>query len=248
MHEKFGAHNVFMDGEFLRFRQRFLEEELREVDEAIEAKDPDKLVDSIIDLCVVAIGTLDLGKINVYKAWDDVFDKNMQKRAGENSTRSGSKGFDLVKPEGWIPPSHVGNLGDFPLAIEGIHLRKIGFKPESEDLPSHIKIMDEFREFALAKDDGYNDQTDPEFSHASYYPDGIDNITYELYKKIKRFRSGLKKFSKGRESDKILESLKDGPRDINIYAAIAEAYMRGVLEGQSKDRDIFNRKKKNYDR
>lgn len=242
MHEKYGAHAAFMDGDFLRFRQNFLEEELRELDEAIMAKDPEKLVDAIIDLCVVAIGTLDLGKVDIYKAWDAVLDKNMQKEPGENPTRPGSKGFDLVKPDGWTPPNHKGNTGNFGPAIDGIHARKIGFKPDPKDIPSHVKTMDEWREFSFGKNHDYNDKDDPEFQHASYYPDGIDNIVYELWKKVKRIRRNLKRMKNGGPPPKT-ESVKDSFRDVNIYSAIGGTYFDGNLEGQSSNRDIFNREK-----
>lgn len=243
MHRKFGLDKAFMDGNFLRFRQRFQEEELKELDEAINEKNPEKLVDALIDICVVAIGTLDNAKVNSYQAWDEVFRANMQKEVSSNPTRVGSKGFDLIKPEGWVGPSHEGNTGYFDAAILGIHARQIGFK--NDLIPSHIQIIDEWRKFAISKDDAYNGD-DPEFFHASYYPDGIDNIIYEIFKKVKRFRNALRVIKKSNGTgvaDKVHETLKDSPRDIAIYAAIGEAYLNGQLEGQNPHRDIFNKPK-----
>lgn len=245
MHEHYGAHAVDFDGNFLEFRGNFLKEELREFFEAIDNNEPQKAVDALVDLCVVAIGTLDLGGVDTDKAWDEVLDKNMKKETGENSTRPGSGGFDLVKPEGWTPPNHEGNTGYFDSAIEQLLKKREVLKEQNlldNGIPSHVRTIDRFREFALSKDNAYNGN-DTDESHASYYPDGIDNIAYELFKKIKRLRNGLKKFKQGNSNPLVEESLHDGFRDISIYSAIGDTYMRGELEGQIPSRDIFNQEK-----
>ena len=246
MHEKHGAHRVDFDGNFLEFRTRFLEEELREFREAIDSNDPEKAVDALIDLGVIVVGTLDLGGVNIDKAWDEVFKRNMEKNPGENPTRSGSGGFDLVKPPGWIAPNHSGNTGYFDLAIQQLLKKKQVLKeqeePSENGFPSHIKVMDEWREFSFGKNHDYNDKEDPEFQHAAYYPDGINNIVYELWKKIKRIRRNLKRMYNGGSPPKT-ESVRDSFRDIHIYSAIGGAYWDGNLEGQSSDRDVFNREK-----
>ena len=65
MHAKFGVNKVIrsLDKEkllwFLEFRVRFLQEELDELKLAIKEENWDDVVDALIDLCVVAIGTLD---------------------------------------------------------------------------------------------------------------------------------------------------------------------------------------------
>jgi predicted HAD superfamily Cof-like phosphohydrolase len=239
MHEKFGVDKAFMDGNLLRFRQRFLEEELKEFDKAITNKDPEGAVDALIDLCVVAIGTLDIGKVDSNKAWDEVLDKNMKKEPGENSSRYGSGGFDLIKPEGWVPPNHKGNTGNFGPAIDGIHARQIGFEQKQEIPASHIQTMDEFRAFAFDKNHDYNGD-DPEFQHATYYPNGITDIVYEISKKVKRIQRNLRRWFETGEGPKT-ESVRDSFRDINIYSAIGATYLDHKLEGQWDDRDVFNR-------
>jgi predicted HAD superfamily Cof-like phosphohydrolase len=75
-------------------------------------KDAEEIVDGLIDLCVVAIGTLDAFGIDAYKAWDEVHQANMSKEVGVKKERPNPLGLpDLVKPEGWINPSHGGNHG-----------------------------------------------------------------------------------------------------------------------------------------
>ena len=50
--------------------------------------------------------------IDAYKAWDQVHQANMSKEVGVKKERPNPLGLpDLVKPEGWINPSHSGNHG-----------------------------------------------------------------------------------------------------------------------------------------
>ena len=99
---------------FLDFRVDFLREELEETEAALVNMDAEEIVDGLIDLCVVAIGTLDAFGVDPYKAWDEVLQANMAKEVGEKPSRPNPLGVpDLVKPEGWTAPSHEGNHGKF---------------------------------------------------------------------------------------------------------------------------------------
>ena len=99
---------------FLDFRVDFLREELEETEAALVNMDAEEIVDGLIDLCVVAIGTLDAFGVDPYKAWDEVLQANMAKEVGEKPSRPNPLGVpDLVKPEGWTGPSHEGNHGKF---------------------------------------------------------------------------------------------------------------------------------------
>lgn len=94
---------------FLKFRIEFLEEELTEMKDADNADD---VVDALIDLCVVAIGTLDLMQVDCQQAWDRVLKANMLKKVGVKETRPQDGSLpDLVKPEGWRAPQHSDNVG-----------------------------------------------------------------------------------------------------------------------------------------
>ncbi len=100
--------------QFLHFRVAFLKEEFDETFKATGEKDAEEIVDGLIDLCVVAIGTLDAFGIDPYKAWDAVLEANMNKEVGKKPTRPNPLGVpDLIKPEGWTAPSHEGNHGKF---------------------------------------------------------------------------------------------------------------------------------------
>ena len=121
MQTKFGTRDAVekMDKDkllvFLTFRLKFLQEELDETKSALINGDSEEIVDGLIDLCVVAIGTLDAYGVDPYKAWDEVLDANMSKEVGVKEGRPNPLGLpDLVKPEGWTAPSHEGNHGMLP--------------------------------------------------------------------------------------------------------------------------------------
>lgn len=100
--------------EFLKFRLEFLNEELAETWKAFDESDADELVDGLIDLAVIAIGTLDAFDVNAYKAWDSVLKANTSKEIGQKPSRPNPLGVpDLIKPEGWTAPSHLDNCGLF---------------------------------------------------------------------------------------------------------------------------------------
>lgn len=118
MHEKFEMNEAIrnMDSNtlqrFLRFRLDFLEEELSEAFDAYYDGNSEEIVDAMIDLCVVAIGTLDAFAVDPNKAWDRVLKANMAKEPGIKEGRENPLGLpDLIKPEGWKGPDHTGNHG-----------------------------------------------------------------------------------------------------------------------------------------
>ena len=126
MHYKFGVkewfeknkHDKELMNNYLNFRLAMCKEELDETMDAIEAKDPEEIVDGLIDLCVFAIGTLDVFGVDANEAWDRVYEANMAKSPGVKEGRPNPFGLpDLIKPEGWTAPTHEGNHGNFPDAV-----------------------------------------------------------------------------------------------------------------------------------
>jgi hypothetical protein len=118
MHAHYGVHEAMKKLsreqllEFLGFRFRFLQEEVNEGFKAIEEKDAEGYVDSLIDLVVVAVGTLDLLVVDFDRAWDQVLEANLGKEVGVKASRPNPLGLpDLIKPEGWVGPDHTGNHG-----------------------------------------------------------------------------------------------------------------------------------------
>lgn len=120
MHSKFGVREWFEDNKnnkalmqaYLKFRLSMCKEELNETLDAIEAKDPEEIVDGLIDMCVFAIGTLDVFGVDPNAAWDKVHEANMAKSPGVKEGRPNPFGLpDLIKPDDWKAPSHEGNHG-----------------------------------------------------------------------------------------------------------------------------------------
>lgn len=122
MHRKYGVKEAVANFDkekfqkFLEFRINFLQEEL---DELKTAQNADDVVDALIDLCVVAIGTLDAYNVNSYLAWDRVHAANMTKEVGIKASRPNKLGLpDLIKPDGWEAPQHFDNIGLFKVVFE----------------------------------------------------------------------------------------------------------------------------------
>lgn len=126
MHAKYGVNSWFeankgdkgLMSKYLQFRLDMCKEELDESLAAFADKNPEEIVDGLIDLCVFAIGTLDVFNVNAHEAWDRVYKANMSKEVGVKPGRPNPFGLpDLIKPDGWVGPEHTDNHGDVPLAV-----------------------------------------------------------------------------------------------------------------------------------
>ena len=129
MHRKFGVHKWVTERvqlgdkekleKFLEFRLKFLEEELNETRAAgLYDRNAAEVVDGLIDLCVVAIGTMDAFGVDAHEAWDRVHAANMAKEPGVKESRPNPLGLpDLIKPEGWEGPKHHDNTGNLTDAV-----------------------------------------------------------------------------------------------------------------------------------
>jgi hypothetical protein len=126
MHNRFGVRKWFDENKdnrdlmdkYLKFRLSMCKEELDETLDAVEAKDPEEIVDGLIDMCVFAIGTLDVFGVDANEAWDRVYKANVSKDVGVKEGRPNPFGLpDLIKPEGWEAPNHDGNHGDLNKAV-----------------------------------------------------------------------------------------------------------------------------------
>ena len=126
MHNKFGVKEWFEKNKddkdlmatYLKFRLSMCQEELGETLDAFDNKDPEEIVDGLIDMCVFAIGTLDVFGVDANKAWDAIYEANMSKEPGVKPGRPNPFGLpDLIKPADWQGPDHEGNHGDFANAL-----------------------------------------------------------------------------------------------------------------------------------
>lgn len=126
MHNKFGVKEWFdknkdnkdLMATYLKFRLSMCQEELGETLDAFDNKDPEEIVDGLIDMCVFAIGTLDVFGVDANKAWDAIYEANMSKEPGVKPGRPNPFGLpDLIKPADWQGPDHEGNHGNFANAL-----------------------------------------------------------------------------------------------------------------------------------
>ena len=126
MHNRFGVREWFeankdnteLMQKYLAFSMSMVKEEFDETMDAIAAKDAEEVVDGLIDMCVFAIGTLDVMGVDANEAWDRVYTANVSKDVGVKEGRPNPFGLpDLIKPEGWVAPDHKGNHGDLNKAL-----------------------------------------------------------------------------------------------------------------------------------
>jgi len=128
MHEQFGVKDWFdknkddkeLMKKYLSFRLTMLYEELGEILSAANVQgNPEEVVDGLIDICVFAIGTLDVFEVDTNTAWNNILDANMAKETGVKPGRPNPWGLpDMMKPGGWQPPSHEGNHGHLPQILK----------------------------------------------------------------------------------------------------------------------------------
>lgn len=113
-HERFDLDNTThrgvgprdVDPDLMAFRIRFLHEELREFEVAVESNDRVQQFDALLDLVYVAMGTAHLLGLPWQAGWDEVQRANLTKirAAADGSDSVRGSAFDVVKPEGWQPP------------------------------------------------------------------------------------------------------------------------------------------------
>ena len=118
MHRKYGVHDWLADvtpaqkKELMKLRMRMLTEEYAETMNAYLEGDAEETIDGLIDIIVIAIGTLDIASVDVKRAWTEVFVANMAKEVGIKPGRPNPLGLpDLIKPLNWDSPDHGDNHG-----------------------------------------------------------------------------------------------------------------------------------------
>ena len=127
-HEKFNRPSrelgAPLDPELLKFRIRFLAEELKEINKAAAEADLVEVLDGLVDLVYVAVGTAHQLNLDFNGAWERVQAANMAK-VPVSSENPGKRGHatDIVKPPGWTPPCHKdlfneADLNQKPLSTE----------------------------------------------------------------------------------------------------------------------------------
>ena len=97
-----------------------------------------------------------------------------------------------------------------------------------------LKVLQECAELQVKKSEDYqNGQSN--VTQAMHYRRGIDSIHDIINGKILRAQSLLES-----PDDPNFENLEDTYKDLINYGSFAVSWLRGKMEGQSADRDIFN--------
>lgn len=106
-HRKFGLHPLGSEftPEVVEYRVDFLKEELKELIVAYAKDDKEGVLDALVDLVYVAMGTADLHGYDFDEAFRRVHAANMQKqRAGTAEHSKRRTALDVIKPAGWQAP------------------------------------------------------------------------------------------------------------------------------------------------
>lgn len=107
-HEKFDVPQDrsprWPEEDLIQFRVDFLDEELNEICDAINDQNLEGILDGLVDLVYVALGTALTFGFDFHEAWERVQRANMEKVAVKNTNGEGRHKTDVVKPEGWRPP------------------------------------------------------------------------------------------------------------------------------------------------
>jgi hypothetical protein len=257
MHKKYGFDKMPLEeltNKFLQFRWLFLDEELNEIGDAIDDRNAEEIVDGLIDLCVVAIGTLDLFNVDAEYAWNEVLRANLAKKRGVKEGRETSNGWDLNKPEGWVGPDHTGNTGllkgaletgqkdvdpfEFSKKEEPVQFE--GIKCNDVDETCAMKVLDEAKELQARKGDDYQNPAS-RIKQADHYPRGVATIADMVHQKLTRIYSLLETFEGPGSNPPNFESIEDSAIDAINYLSFLVSYVRGQMDGQDPDRDMFNR-------
>ena len=172
MHKKYGVHEWVSTAspynlkKFIDFRLDFLEEEFEETQDAHFKEDAEEIVDGLIDLCVVAIGTLDALGVDPYKAWDNVLAANMAKEVGIKPERPNPLGLpDLIKPADWKAPSHADNHGVISHSFQ-------------EAIKQAMEVANKARTDILADNPDINSNWSPDAIHYNEQVSSIDLVDF----------------------------------------------------------------------
>jgi|TARA_B110000240_G_C13184499_1_gene319246 hypothetical protein len=100
-----------------------------------------------------------------------------------------------------------------------------------------VNVLKECIEMQIKKSQDYQNPNS-NVVQAMHYRRGVDTIHDTMQGKMYRAQSLLESGDTAN-----FENLEDSYMDLINYASFAISYMRGGMEGQQPDRDMFNRKK-----
>ena len=87
-----------------------IDEEHKELQEAVEANDLEEQLDALIDILVVTIGAIHSAGFDGEGAWKEVMATNFAKIDRETGRVRKREDGKVLKPVGWVPPDLKGYL------------------------------------------------------------------------------------------------------------------------------------------
>ena len=87
-----------------------IDEEHKELQEAVEANDLEEQLDALIDIWVVTIGAIHSAGFDGEGAWKEVMATNFAKIDHETGRVRKREDGKVLKPVGWVPPDLKGYL------------------------------------------------------------------------------------------------------------------------------------------
>ena len=95
--------DVWNDDQFKMYL-KLIEEEAKELSEALTAQDKIETLDALIDILVVTIGTIHSMGADAEGAWKEVMSTNFAKIDSETGKVRKREDGKVLKPIGWVPP------------------------------------------------------------------------------------------------------------------------------------------------
>ncbi len=106
-----------------------------------------------------------------------------------------------------------------------------------------VKVLQECIDLQLKKAQDYQNPNST-VKQADYYPTGVFTIHEIMHAKMLRAKSVMEAMMNDPEYSENFESLEDSFKDLINYASFAVAYIRGGIEGQDPNKDMFNANRK----
>jgi hypothetical protein len=101
-----------------------------------------------------------------------------------------------------------------------------------------VKVLNECIDLQIKKSNDYQN-SNSNVVQAMHYRRGVDTIHDIIQGKVYRAQSLLESATQDAPN---FESLEDTYKDIINYCSFAVSWLRGSMEGQQPNRDIFNKK------
>lgn len=92
--------------EDLKNRINHIKEELSELEAAIAEDNKEEIIDALVDITYLTVGTSELLGYDFDKHWSEVHSANMRRER----TQDDNGKFGVRKPEGWVGPDHKRHL------------------------------------------------------------------------------------------------------------------------------------------